>query len=399
MRKVRLLYPLFLVVLVAMFMGGGPVGIVVAAERGLLLAATHTSIAIEKDQEVNLEIVVSNTGEVDEFLEIGISSMPEGWEARLLNKAFGTVYGVHGLYLPAGELRMLNFRTKPPSGATSGRYEFILKAKTDDGVVEESLKVNIEVVEMVAAPETVNLTTLYPVLQGPSGSSFEFTVELNNKGSEDRSFNLSAIAPPKWEVSFSPPYEQKQISTIGLKTGENRGVKVNFSPPEDTPAGDYAVVVEASSEDMKGQIDLTVIVTGTYELTLNTPTGRLDAEATAGREGHLSILALNTGSADLRNINFLSNKPEGWIITFSPDRIDSLTGGELREVDVAIKPAAKTIAGDYSITLAASGDRDSDNIRIRVRVGTATTWGWIGLGIVLAVIAGMGVIFWRLGRR
>jgi uncharacterized membrane protein len=36
---------------------------------------------------------------------------------------------------------------------------------------------------------------------------------------------------------------------------------------------------------------------------------------------------------------------------------------------------------------------------LRVTVLTPTVWGWIGLIIVVLVIAGLGVLFMKLGRR
>jgi uncharacterized membrane protein len=39
------------------------------------------------------------------------------------------------------------------------------------------------------------------------------------------------------------------------------------------------------------------------------------------------------------------------------------------------------------------------NIDVRVTVLTPTIWGWVGIGIVVLVIAGLAVMFMRLGRR
>ena len=41
----------------------------------------------------------------------------------------------------------------------------------------------------------------------------------------------------------------------------------------------------------------------------------------------------------------------------------------------------------------------SKPLDFRVTVTTATLWGWIGAGIVAAVVLGLIVVFWRLGRR
>ena len=72
----------------------------------------------------------------------------------------------------------------------------------------------------------------------------------------------------------------------------------------------------------------------------------------------------------------------------------------LTHVPFIIKPPTETIAGDYVVSVRASGKQTSANeIDIRVTVESPTIWGWVGVGIILVVIAGLAVIFMRLSRR
>ena len=107
----------------------------------------------------------------------------------------------------------------------------------------------------------------------------------------------------------------------------------------------------------------------------------------------------NFGTAVIENITFSSDNPGGWTVTFNPEKIDSLAVGTTRDIDVVIKAPRKTIAGDYMITLRTSSEVASDLMDIRITVLSPTVWGWVGAGIVVAVIAGLAVIFLRLGRR
>ncbi|MFC1967972.1 NEW3 domain-containing protein [Chloroflexota bacterium] len=373
----------------------------VEPERSISLSTTFLDITIGKEQDVKLSIMASNRGEVDEDMEITISSAPEGWEARLTDRDWGTPYSVRGLHIAAGEEepKTIYFQTQPPAQVEQGDYTFILKAIATDKQVESSLKISIRVEEKATVLEKVKLSTTYPVLRGPSGASFEFGVDIVNEGSEDHSFDLSATAPPQWEISFRPSYEQKQISTIGIKARETQKIEVELSPPEDAPPGNYVIPIEASSGNIKGAIDLAIVLTGTRELDLSTATGRLNTEATSGQEHHLSLVLASTGSDEVRDIDFSSSKPGGWVVTFNPDKLDSLATKMSREIDVTIKPTGKTIAGDYEVTLRATGFGASDEVSLRVAVGTSTTWGWIGIGIILLVVAGVLALFQRLGRR
>ena len=69
-------------------------------------------------------------------------------------------------------------------------------------------------------------------------------------------------------------------------------------------------------------------------------------------------------------------------------------------MDVNIKPPPETIAGDYQITLRASGSQAiAQDLTIRVTVESPTIWGWVGVIIIVLVIASLVVIFMRFSRR
>ena len=73
--------------------------------------------------------------------------------------------------------------------------------------------------------------------------------------------------------------------------------------------------------------------------------------------------------------------------------------GVEREVDVIVTPPEKTIAGDYLLTLKADSEKGADDLEMRITVLASTLWGWAGIGIAAGVIAGLIILFRRLGRR
>jgi len=247
------------------------------------------------------------------------------------------------------------------------------------------------------------LSLTYPVLRGKSGEMFEFEVEFTYQGKEDRTFELTVTTPKDWVTAIQPQYDGKEISAIRLKSFQSypEKVKVIAAPfPWALPEpGEYVMTLEASSGDIRETIELKVIVTAKYEVDFYTETGRLNTEATAGEENHVAIKLRNSGSADIESITFTSTKPEGWVITFNPEKVDVLEPELAQDVDVVIKPPSKAIAGDYSITLRADSEEISDKLELRVTVLTPTIWGWVGIAIVLVVIAGLAILFRQLGRR
>jgi len=231
-------------------------------------------------------------------------------------------------------------------------------------------------------------------------------VGINNPG-EDTQFFLDAIPPsPDWRAEVWAGFyaEDKQVAsiTLGRFTAKEK-IRVRIVPetgymPE---PGEYIVTLEASSAELgiKETIDLTAIVTGIYDFSMFTATGQLNTQARAGQDNHLEILLVNAGSQPIEHITFTSDKPGGWNITFEPDEIDVLGPGDRREVDAVITPTQKAIAGDYAITLRAEDEHVSDSLQLRVTVVTPTIWGGAGIGIAASVIAGLAILFRRLGRR
>jgi len=252
-------------------------------------------------------------------------------------------------------------------------------------------------------PETITLTTTYGKLSGIAGTGFEFEVGLQYVGAETRVFDLAATGPQDWTTTITPSYpKDKQILDIRLEppppfqAAPVTKILVGVTPPYWLlpEPGDYQITVEATSGEVKGSITLTAVVTSTYIMSL-TPTGeRYNTTATAGRDNYFSIEVNNNGSAAVDDITFSASKPTGWTVEFSPGELDSIAAFDSQTVEVNIKPSAKTIAGDYQISITAKGKQISDDMDIRVSVETPTIWGWLGV-----VLAGLVYIFMRFSRR
>ena len=263
--------------------------------------------------------------------------------------------------------------------------------------------------------EKIELFTKFPELSGEAESYFRFEVELSYKGEEQKKlFNFYTEGPVDWVVDVrSAPYgeAEKFIPSMYLDpeaTYPERIIVVARGLPWKLPKpGEYGIrleVAEAISGEPNGSIELKAIVTGRSDFLVKTASGRLNTKAKAGEYSYLPIMVKNIGTTVLDKITFSSDKPEDWSITFKPERIEILSPDSSEEVEVAIKPPPKTIAGDYMFTLKFDSDpkpsvTELPELDIRVTVSTPTHWGWIGVGIVAAVIAGLTVAFTRLGRR
>jgi uncharacterized membrane protein len=256
-------------------------------------------------------------------------------------------------------------------------------------------------------PESISLSTQYPTLEATATGSFDFTVQLSYQGQEDRIFDLNATVPPGWNATINPQYDtSKIISSITVaKSGvipTTESVDITASPPSYPLAdpGDYTIMFKTTSDNLTAQINLTAKITAKYSLNASPSNSLYSTDASAGRDNTYSITVTNLGTAPIDNISFSADKPTDWDITFNPPSIDSLEINSPKTIDVDIKPARNTVAGDYMITLTVSGEQASaSGMDIRVTVKTPTLWGWVGVAVIAVVVVGLVFVFIRFGRR
>jgi len=253
--------------------------------------------------------------------------------------------------------------------------------------------------------EKIVLSLTYPTVESIAGGNFEFEMEFLYVGVDARVFDLRTTAPQGWEVYMTPSYEkEKKVSSIRLNPSLQAGSKIRIvatAPFWPLPEpGEYKITVEAISDEVRSSTEITAVITAMYILDTVPTAERYDTTATAGEDNVFSIKVRNLGTDAIENVKFSPSNPEGWSITFEPDKIDVLEAIDEQTVEVNIKPPSKTVAGDYMVSLRASGKQTSaDEMNIRVTVETPTIWGWVGVVIILIVVIGLAVIFMRFSRR
>ncbi len=286
----------------------------------------------------------------------------------------------------------------------------LLGQEEDEADAEE-----LEEPEPEPVPETLEFDVTYPEIQAELGSTYEFEFKvIYNTGTEpfgleedgsEKVFDILVEYPETWFAAATPQYQtETEITAVKLKGAAEESLRVVAIPLVNLDPGEYdiSVTLKSSIEDdpLEGTVEFKAIITSTYDMQLSTKTGRLSTDVTSGQDNHYKLLLKNNGSASLENIKISStNEPEGWKIDFDTDEIEILEAGEEKEIDANIKPADKTIAGDYMIMINAKSDNAEDDIELRITVETPTIWGIVGIGIIVVVIIAVAIVFARLGRR
>jgi uncharacterized membrane protein len=366
-------------------------------ERGISVSPEYTGVIISEDEDVSIDVIVTNQGRRDENILLSVTSVPEGWKAWIKTYSFG----VTGVHVESDKTKNLTLRAEPKEGVGQGKYTFGIQARTEDGKLSSKSQVviTIEGKKEEKKAEGIRITTSYPVLKGPTDAKFEFSLDVENKTDKEAIFNLAHEAPKNWDVNFKPSYEEKYFSSLRIKKDQSQTMALEVKPYVLAEPGEYPIKVKVSSDKAKGEVTLTVVLTGTYKLDAGTAEGLLSLNAYQGKGANMSFYVKNSGSAAQNGIKFLTFKPENWKVEFSPEKIDTLPPAELKQVEMTITPADQALVGDYSVGVNVEGEKSTKNMEFRVTVRSSTAWGWIGMIIIVVVVAGLVFLFVRMGRR
>jgi uncharacterized repeat protein (TIGR01451 family) len=357
----------------------------------LWLTTPFPSLTEPVGQNISLDLTLRNMAMPPQRVELSLNGLPQGWTYEF--DGGGGV--VSAAMVDPDSSQPLTLRLTPPADTKAGSYQFHVVGRGTDSSLD--LPVTLVLSEPKAA--AVSLDPKLPALRGSPKSSFDFTVTVKNDSAQDQTYNLLADAAAGFQTTFTEQYGSQELTSIPLKAGESKDLKVSVKPPEDVSAGQYQVAVQAVSPAASGSTQLVLDVSGQPTVSLAGPEGRLSGDATAGQTRSFKFTVSNTGTAPARNVTMDSSAPSGWKVEFDPKTMDAIAPGDSQPVDVSITPSDQAIAGDFVVTVRANADGASDNAAFRVTVLTSTMWGIAGLGIIGAAVVALAFAVTRYGRR
>jgi len=259
--------------------------------------------------------------------------------------------------------------------------------------------------ELISLPEdlTIDVSFNEVVNYGIIGASFEFGLDVTYTGNDPKTFEFIADIPDGWEYEVTPGFGDKEITKIKLKPDELENLKFTLRPLVPQDEGEYDVNLSIASieegDDLEGSVDLLAIVKPSGDLKLSSKNGRVNTEISKTRDNEFILLIENIGTGPVEEIEIsVVDQPEGWLIEYE-NKIRIIDVGEVIELKAKIMPDQRTIAGDYDIRFLAQSDESSAFVDIRTTVKVPLVWQITGIAIIVIVIAGIAVLFERLGRR
>jgi uncharacterized membrane protein len=357
-----------------------------SAAQSLLLYTPYTNITVTPGESINYTVDLINNSSQIQDAELSVQGLPGKWEAKITSDG----WSIQQVSVKPNSTQTVSLQVDVPLEVNKGAYRFQLVAKG-----KASLPLTVNVSEQ--GTFKTELTSEQPNMEGHAGSTFNYQATLRNRTAEKQLYSLSAEAAQGWDVQFKA--EGKSVTSVSVEPNATKDIDIEINPPEKVKSGSYKIPVKAATNSTSSTLELEVVITGSYDVELSTPSGLLSTDVTAGGTKKLQLKITNTGSADLRNIDLSSSAPVNWEVTFEPKTIAKLDAGKSTEVTATIKADEKAIAGDYVVNMTASAPEASSEAQFRVAVKTSLLWGWLGVIIILAVIGGVYYLFRTYGRR
>jgi len=267
----------------------------------------------------------------------------------------------------------------------------------DEATTEE------EVIEPESETLTFDMNYSEVNAYGIIGERFEFKVDVTLDAPEEQYFEVEKEIPPGWSIVVNPGSLKVDVPTLKLKPGKKESLTIICRPLIEQEPGEYIFKLTLKSteegEPLQESVEFKALVKSVGVLSLTTSNEMLNTEVRPDRDNIYTLIIENTGTAPVEDISVSTpQEPEGWQVEFE-DKIDILQVGEILEIEANIIPPNRTIAGDYNIRFLVTSGEDTDFLDLRTIVVTPLIWRILGIALIAFVIAGIAVVFERLGRR
>jgi uncharacterized membrane protein len=358
------------------------------AAGGLTVTTPYPAVVAEPGSTSSFALTIDVT--TAQQVNLKATNVPDGWTARFR----GGGLTIDGAYAVPKQPPAVTLDVEIPDGNAPGSHTLNVVA-TGTGS-SDTLPLTIRVAD--AAAGDITLTSDYPELQGSSTATFTFNLSLKNNTAAEGTYTINSTGPDGWTVSAKPS-GQSQATTITVAAGGTGTIAVTASPPSSVEAGTFPIKTTVAGGGKTAEVDLSVVITGTYTMSVSTPDQVLSMTANAGSEKDLQVTVNNTGSAPITAVELSASAPTGWTVNFNPATIDTLAAGDTQTVTAQVTPSSDALAGDYQMTVTARGKEANGDASIRVTVETPQVWWIVGVILIVATFAGLYWVFRTYGRR
>ena len=363
-----------------------------AAEPYIELSTQYPALTVKAGDSLTFDLDLDNYSGVSQDITLSVAEIPEGWEGTF-SAGSNQVSVVHVKNQATNS--EVSFAVDVPLETADGEYTIRLAAQGEDFSDEMTIVLTVSAEEIGES----SFTAEYPSQEGDATTDFTFSATLINNTLSTQNYSFTSNAPSGWQVSFQPSGETTSVAALDVEARTTQAMDISVTPPENVEAGTYEIPVTATSVNESMPITLSVTITGSYGLTLSTPSGRLSLDAYANQESAVQLSLTNTGNSDLTNVNLTSSAPTGWTVRFANETIDIIEAGATVETTMYITPGEDAMSGDYATTVTARNSDANDSVDFRITVKTETIWGLTGIGVIVLLAVVIIIVMRKYGRR
>ena len=335
----------------------------ITLQKALRLSSTVLSRVANPGDTVLFPFTVNNLGEEPEDVQFSVVNSA-GWDTRVLD-ATGEIKRV---LLESGSLN-LDLEVAVPSTAT----EAAIVSLTASGILNATL--DFTIIPSTSLTRDFELTSTYPSVSEELGRTIYIPLSITNQGETEEIVGLIGIVPSDWTVRFVTD-TQMEVLSLYLTADQSEKLTIEVLPPEDAVVGEYAVVVNAVSEESEVMDSLELRVTlreATSDVEIiSTFT---DVTVEAGKDIDFPIAIWNKGETDALFLLTVLSVPENWKSVFTSEDIEIssvlVTAGESIMLRLEVTPPKAVETGEYPIIAYAESDDGliTKQIDLRVSVG------------------------------
>ncbi|NYT35365.1 hypothetical protein ERD78_00635 [Allopusillimonas soli] len=355
------------------------------------LITHYPSFTARAGNSTTLNVTLQNNEKQPALVDLDVKGLPDNWKAQWL----GGGQPVKSAMAKGEDSVSLQLKLDIPNQAEIKPYAFDLVGQM--GTDQISLPLHVTLSKEL--PAKLAVTTKLPALRGAPDSSFDFQFTVKNDSGKDVVAQLAADAPRYFETTFTESYGTQELTSVPIKAGESKDLKLNVKTPSAVKAGKYPVKIQVVTNEAQASTEVQLDIVGQPKLHISGRDGLMSTDAETGEAKTLPLVVFNSGSAPATNVELSSSAPSGWKVAFEPKTIEQIAPNDKAEVQATITPSDKSLVGDYMTTVRASSEGQSTSGDFRVTVKTSSTWGIAGAIIIaIAVLVLVGAVA-RFGRR
>jgi len=270
----------------------------------------------------------------------------------------------------------------------------------EDVKIKGGITTDLGTIMLDKALYAAEITVKSPVITTTASSNPTYDVTITNSGKSDDTYRLSVeTGLDGWYFRFRESSGQSiDISELFLKSGDEMELTLEAIPPNEIENGDYNFTMVVDSAQDAYTRDLTAKIRGDYALSVYAEQYQYDVAK--GEDLSFDLTLMNGGTAGaLTNVEVSVTAPTGWTADIEPETIAGIQPGATETVTLHVVPPGNIVASEYKISVDVSSDQVDKSDDFRVVVHEQSYVGLIGLLMVLAIAAGVYVMFRKYNRR